>query len=63
MLVKMPYGPVEITNKKEARSFVIHMCDNCGSNNLMNPCSGAMALQCQKEKEKVILKFSSNIIK
>ena len=33
MLAKMPYGPVEITNKKDAQSFVIHMCDNCERNN------------------------------
>ena len=58
MKVRMPYGEVEITTKKDAASFLRHGCDNCHRNNLMNPCSGAMAQKCNDIKDAVVKEFS-----
>ena len=60
MKVKMPYGEVEIVTKNDAVQFLRHACDNCYRNNLMTPCSGAMAQKCNDAKDLVVKEFSNN---
>ena len=51
MEVVMPYGKVDINTPKEAVDFLRHACNDCYRNNLMNPCSGAMAKKCDEQKK------------
>lgn len=41
-------------NAQEAIHYVQHFCDSCPQNNIMHPCSGAQANQCNAEKKQIL---------
>lgn len=59
MKASMPYGEIIINTREEAANFLMHACDNCNQNNLMNECSGAQANKCNEQKEAVLKHFTT----
>ena len=59
MIVKMPYGIIEINSKEEAIYFIKNRCNNCPHSNEMWRCSGYQAELCE-EKEELVLQMLKN---
>ena len=59
MIVKMPYGIVEINSKEDAIYFIQNRCNNCPHSNEMWSCSSYQAKLCE-EKEEVVLQMLKN---
>ena len=57
MIIKMPYGNVEINSTEEAIYFIKHRCDNCHHSTLMSPCSGYQADLCEAKEQELIQKI------
>lgn len=45
---------VLLHNAKEAIHHVQHLCDDCPQNNILHPCSGAQASQCNAYKQQIL---------
>ena len=54
IIIKMPYGKVEINSIEEATYFIKHHCDNCHHSSLMSPCSGYQAGLCETAVQELI---------
>lgn len=59
MIVKMPYGIVEINSKEDAIYFIKNRCNNCPHSNEMWSCSSYQAKLCE-EKEEIVLQILKN---
>lgn len=59
MIVKMPYGIVEINSKEDVIYFIKNRCNNCPRSNEMWSCSGHQAKLCE-EKEEIVLLMLNN---
>lgn len=53
--VLMPYGIIKINlcDEKEVVNFIKKACNSCKFSNIMQSCSGKMAMKCNEEKEKL----------
>lgn len=54
ILIKMPYGNVEINSKEDAVHFIKTRCNNCQHSNEMWRCSGYQASLCEQKEREVI---------
>ena len=54
ILIKMPYGNVEIKSREDALYFIKNRCNNCQHSNEMWRCSGYQASLCEQQEKKVI---------
>lgn len=54
ILIKMPYGNVEIKSREDALYFIKNRCNNCQHSNEMWHCSGYQASLCEQQERKVI---------
>ena len=59
MIIKMPYGIVEINSKEDAIYFIKNRCNNCPHSNEMWSCSSHQAKLCE-EKEEAVLQMLKN---
>lgn len=57
IVIKMPYGKVEINSIEEAIYFIKHRCDNCHHSTLMSPCSGYQAGLCDEAAQELTRKI------
>ena len=54
MIIKMPYGVIEISSKEDAIYFIKNRCNNCPHSSQMWPCSSYQAKLCEEKEEEVI---------
>lgn len=54
MIVKMPYGIVEINSIEDIINFIKNRCNNCQHSNEMYSCSSHQAKLCEQKEEEVL---------
>lgn len=54
IIIKMPYGNVEIKSREDALYFIKNRCNNCQHSNEMWRCSDYQASLCEQQERKVI---------
>lgn len=54
MIIKMPYGIVEINSIEDAIHFIKNRCNNCQHSNEMWACSSYQAKLCEEKEQKLI---------
>ena len=54
MIIKMPYGVVEIHSKEDVIYFIKNRCNNCPHSNQMWSCSGYQASICEAKEQELI---------
>ena len=54
IIIKMPYGNVEIKSREDALYFIKNRCNNYQRSNEMWRCSGYQASLCEQQERKVI---------
>ena len=59
MIIKMPYGDVEIDSIEDAIYFIKNRCNNCHYSNQMYACSGHQAKICEEKEQKLIEKIKN----
>ena len=60
MIVKMPYGDVEINSIEDALYFIKNRCNNCPHSNEMWSCSSYQAKLCEEKEEEVVSQVLKN---
>ena len=54
MIIKMPYGNVEINSIEDAIYFIKNRCNNCYHSGQMWSCSSHQAKICEEKEQKLI---------
>ena len=62
MIIKMPYGDVEINSIEEAIYFIKNRCNNCQRSSLMLSCSSYQASICDEKEQELIEKITKGLI-
>lgn len=59
MIIRMPYGDVEINSVDDAIYFIKNRCNNCPYSNQMRSCSSYQAKLCEKKEQELIERIKS----